>query len=195
MKKLILVIGAPGSGKTTDSSLVAKHHSDKMTSYSLGDVMRDEIKKGSALGKISNDYISKGELVPTAVVIDILYNTIINAPTDIVLVDGFPREDDQMKTFGDVLFNKKDTIELVSVIELQVDEETAMKRVLGENDDIEKRRLFNKAMKIYKNAIREIEDFYKDKNLLKVIDASRDIKEVVADIDKFLEDKIAELHK
>ena len=195
MKKLILVIGAPGSGKTTDSSLVAKHHSDKMTSYSLGDVMRDEIKKGSALGKISNDYISKGELVPTAVVIDILYNTIINAPTDIVLVDGFPREDDQMKTFGDVLFNKKDTIELVSVIELQVDEETAMKRVLGENDDIEKRRLFNKAMKIYKNAIREIENFYKDKNLLKVIDASRDIKEVVADIDKFLEDKIAELHK
>ncbi len=195
MKKLILVIGAPGSGKTTDSSLVAKHHSDKMTSYSLGDVMRDEIKKGSALGKISNDYISKGELVPTAVVIDILYNTIINAPTDIVLVDGFPREDDQMKTFGDVLFNKKDTIELVSVIELQVDEEIAMKRVLGENDDIEKRRLFNKAMKIYKNAIREIEDFYKDKNLLKVIDASRDIKEVVADIDKFLEDKIAELHK
>ncbi|MCK5853761.1 MAG: nucleoside monophosphate kinase, partial [Sulfurovaceae bacterium] len=66
-KKLILIIGAPGSGKTTDATLVAKNHTDSITSYSLGDMLKEEIAKETTLGKINNDYISKGELVPTAI--------------------------------------------------------------------------------------------------------------------------------
>ncbi|HIC79233.1 MAG TPA: AAA family ATPase, partial [Sulfurovum sp.] len=43
MKKLFLLIGAPGSGKTTDASLIAKKHSDKIVHYSTGDMLREEV--------------------------------------------------------------------------------------------------------------------------------------------------------
>lgn len=50
-KKLILLIGAPGSGKTTDGKLVAKNHANEITSYSMGELIDKEIKSGSATGK------------------------------------------------------------------------------------------------------------------------------------------------
>ena len=59
-KKLFLVIGAPGSGKTTDASIIAKRHKEHIVHYSTGDMLRDEIASGSELGELINTYIKKG---------------------------------------------------------------------------------------------------------------------------------------
>jgi adenylate kinase len=182
-KKLILLIGAPGSGKTTDGKIVADECQTEITSYSLGEVLKDEIKKGGKIGKIINDYVSKGELVPTSLTIDEVCKTILDAPTDIVLIDGFPREMEHVKIFGDVINNLK-RVELISVIEVRVSEETARKRYFKNHNESEE--VFNHSMKIYKETIAEIEEYYNKHNILKVIDGERDLDIVVEEIKSYL---------
>ena len=190
LKRLILLIGAPGSGKTTDGKVIAKNHPD-ITSYSLGELLKEEIARGTATGKIINDYVSKGDLVPTAIAIDTLCSAIKKAPTEVVLVDGFPRKEKHMKIFADVVFNESDKVDLISVIEVRVSEDVARERVLGQDATKEQEELFNHQMAVYKDAIEHIEEFYNHDNLLKVIDGERDVDVVVAEIDAFLQDKVA----
>lgn len=191
LKKLILLIGAPGSGKTTDGNNIAKNHSD-ITHYSTGDLLKSEVKKETKLGKINKGFIENGELVPTDIVIDTIVGAVKNAPTDIVLLDGFPRKEKQMKFFADCL-NNVDGIELSSVIEIRVSEDVSRERVLGSDDSKteENVNIFNNTMRIYKETITEIEEFYNQNNLLKVIDGERDVSVVVEDIDNFLQEQIA----
>ena len=190
-KKLILLIGAPGSGKTTDGSAVAKNHAE-ITAYSIGNLLKDEVEKHTKLGKINSDYIERGELVPTAIAIDTIMTAVKNAPTDIVLLDGFPRKEKQMKIFADILSGNK-TIELDSIIEIRVSEAVARERVLGREDarTDASEEVFNNRMRIYQETIANIEEFYNKDNLLKVIDGEREISVVVDEIDSFLKNHIA----
>ena len=75
MKKLFLIIGAPGSGKTTDASIIAKNDS-KFSHYSTGDLLRAEVASGSDLGRLIDSFISKGNLVPLDVVVNTIVSTI-----------------------------------------------------------------------------------------------------------------------
>ena len=186
-KKLILLIGAPGSGKTTDAEAIAQNHKE-ITSYSLGSLLVKESKKDTKLGKISRDYMEKGDLVPTAIVIDTLCSAIQNAPTDVVLIDGFPRKEKQMKFFGDLVADVN-RVDLLSVIEIRVSRETAKRRVetLGDfNKDV-----FCHAMDLYEETIKEIEEFYNHDGLLRVINGEQSVSAVINDIDEFLQYKVA----
>jgi len=186
-KKLILLIGAPGSGKTTDATAIAENHKE-ITSYSLGVLLAEEAKKETKLGKINRDYIEKGDLVPTSIVIDTICGAIQNAPTEIVLIDGFPRKEKQMKLFGDLVADVN-RVDLYSVIEIRVSREVAKARsekLADYNADV-----FCHAMDVYDSTIAEIEEFYNHDGLLKVIDGERDSVDVIADIDKFLQEKVA----
>lgn len=186
-KKLILIIGAPGSGKTTDAMAIAENHKE-ITSYSLGSLLIEEAKKDTKLGKINRDYMEKGDLVPTAIVIDTLCSAIQKAPTDVVLIDGFPRKDKQMKFFGD-LVQDVNRVDLVAVIEIRVSRETARKRVEALGDF--KKDVFCHAMDLYEDTIKEIEEFYNHDGLLRVINGERKASEVIEEIDEFLQYKVA----
>jgi len=181
-KKLILLIGAPGSGKTTDTKAIASNHKE-VTSYSLGELLKDESQKDTKLGKINRDYIKKGDLVPTAIVIDTICTTIQNAPTDIVLIDGFPRKAKQMKLFADLVADVN-RVDLHAVIEIRVSEEVARQRVESFSDFDED--VFAHSMEIYQETISEIEKFYNHDALLKVIDGEQEALVVIAEIDAFL---------
>ena len=197
MKKLFLIIGAPGSGKTTDASIIAEKNSDKIVHYSTGDMLRAEVASGSELGKTIDSYISKGQLVPLEIVIDTIINAIKNAPKDVVIIDGFPRSVEQMVELDKILENE-DEIKLVSVIEARVSEEVAKQRILGRaaeaapgeqrSDDNEE--VFYNRMKIYNEPLAEIQKFYTDKNLLKVIDAERTLEEIVDEMEAFVKENI-----
>jgi len=197
MKKLFLIIGAPGSGKTTDASIIAEKNSDQIVHYSTGDMLREEVASGSELGQTIESYISKGALVPLNIIVDTIVSAIKNAPVDNVLIDGYPRSTEQMTAF-DELVSKEDDIELASVIEVRVSEEVARERILGRraeaapgeerSDDSEE--VFNDRMKIYTDPLAEIQAFYTEKNLLEVISGERTLDEVVADMEAFVKSKI-----
>ncbi len=187
-KKLILLIGAPGSGKTTDGKTVASECVTQITSYSLGEILKQEIEKGGKIGKIIDDYVSKGDLIPTSLTIDEVCKTIADAPTDIVLIDGFPREMEHVKIFGDVINNLK-RVELISVIEVRVSEAVARERYFKNHNESEE--VFEHSMKVYQATISEIEEYYNKQNILKIIDGERDLDVVVNDIKDYLKSLVS----
>src|SRR5574344_289330 len=185
MKKLFLIIGAPGSGKTTDAELIAKRH-ENITHYSTGDMLRAEMAKNSDIGKEIAKYVNAGNIVP----IKIAIQTIVNAITPTIIIDGYPRSLEQMSALDEYLKNEKE-LELVSCIEVVVSEEVAKDRVLGRNrGDDDKIEVFNNRMSVYIEPLKDIQDFYESKNILKKIDGERTIEEIVDEMESFILSKI-----
>ncbi|MEA3434697.1 MAG: adenylate kinase [Campylobacterota bacterium] len=181
-KKLILLIGAPGSGKTTDAKLIAEKHSESITSYSTGDLIKEEIQNETAVGNIAKSFVEKGELVPTQIVVELIVDAVNKASTDVILLDGFPGKEKQLQYFCDHIFNN-DKIKLMSVLEIKVNDELAEKRWIASGRSEE---VFEQEMKSYKASLSEIEQHYEGKNILKVIDGEKDLDRVIKDIDSYL---------
>lgn len=190
MKMLFLIIGAPGSGKTTDAELIAQKH-ENITHYSTGDMFRAEAATGSQLGKTIDKYISAGNIVPIEIAIETILSAIKNAPTEVVVIDGYPRSIEQMEALDQYLATENE-VELINIIEVEVSEDVARERVLGRSrgaDD--NNEVFNNRMKVYTEPLGDIQSFYKDKNLLTKINGERTIEEIVDEMDSFIQSKIA----
>mgnify|MGYP001950125885 CR=1 FL=1 len=195
MKKLFLIIGAPGSGKTTDASIIAGRHTESIVHYSTGDMLREEVASKSELGKTIDGYITQGDLVPLDIIMDTIMTAIKNAPADVILIDGYPRSVEQMQALDEMLEKQKE-IELVSVIEVRVSEYVAKERILGRAAEAEVVRsddsveVFFDRMKIYTTPLEEIQTFYINKDLLEIIDGERTLDLIVKEMEIFILNKL-----
>ncbi len=194
MKKLFLIIGAPGSGKTTDAELIAQKH-DSITHYSTGDMFRAEIASGSQRGALIDSFVSKGNLVPIEIAIETIVTAIKNAPSDVVIIDGYPRSAEQMNAL-DTYLKEEPEVSLVNVIEVTVSKEVACQRVLGRAADADVARdddnveIFNNRMKLYTDPLLVIQEFYTSKDLLTQFNGERTIEVIVNEMDAFIQSKI-----
>ncbi len=119
MKNLV-IFGAPGSGKGTQSDiLVEKYGFDHI---STGDVLRAEIKAGSELGRTAKEFIDNGQLIPDSLMIDILAATYDALPKEQgVIFDGFPRTIPQAEALKAMLAERGTTVH--AMLELNVPDE------------------------------------------------------------------------
>jgi adenylate kinase len=128
--------------------------------------------------------------VPINIAITTITNAIKNAPSDIVILDGYPRSIEQMDALEDFL-NKDSNIILTNIIEVEVSQETARDRVLGRArgaDD--NNEVFDNRMKVYLEPLDAIRDFYKNKKLLTIISGEGTIEEIVLEMEHFIQSKI-----
>ena len=189
MKKLFLIIGAPGSGKTTDAEMIADKHTN-ITHYSTGDMFRAEVASGSQRGQVIEKYINAGNIVPIDIAIETIIGAIKKAPSDVIVIDGYPRSLEQM-TELDKYLEKESEVQLINVIEVTVSEEVARERVLGRargDDDNEK--VFINRMKVYTEPLLNIQKYYESKNILQKINGERTIEEIVNEMDSFIQSKL-----
>jgi len=127
--RLIFVVGGPGSGKGTQcEQLVNKH---KFEHLSTGDLLRAEVKSGSEKGKELQKTMSEGGLVTTKDLLELLEAEMNKkgwGKCQPFLIDGFPRNEENVTVFGEML---KDKITLLGVLNFEVSEEEMKRRCLG----------------------------------------------------------------
>jgi adenylate kinase len=127
----LIIFGAPGTGKGTQSANIAKRY--HLIHLSTGDIMREEIKNGSIIGKLAAKFIDKGLLVPDSVILKQLYHKASEhyQPNGFIF-DGFPRTIVQAEAL-DKMLNKKQ-IPVSMVIYLDVSEEELYKRIISRSN-------------------------------------------------------------
>jgi adenylate kinase len=135
----IILCGAPGCGKGTQSELLKKKYN--ITHFSTGDILRAEIKAGTEIGLQAEEFISKGMLVPDEMIIGMLMKQIdgMNPQASGMILDGFPRTVEQARQLELLLAerNKETTL----LIDIQVEEQELINRLLlrgqisGRSDD------------------------------------------------------------
>lgn len=131
----IILFGAPGSGKGTQAEVISQNL--KLKHISLGDILREEVKKESGLGKEVKGYMDKGSLVPDRVVGKVIETRIKTAG---FLLDGYPRNLAQAELLDQILAKNNSFID--KVLYLEVDEATIVSR-------LSKRRLCPACGRIY----------------------------------------------
>ena len=165
----IVMFGAPGSGKGTQSELLIKTY--RLFHISTGDVLRDHIKRGTELGKTAKGFIDKGQLIPDDLMIHILASVVDDNKDNAqngVIFDGFPRTIAQAEALEKMLADRGTGVS--AVIGLDVPEEILVARLLnrgkecGRSDD--NMETINDRLKVYHNSTAPLKDFYARKGLL-----------------------------
>ena len=172
----IVIFGAPGSGKGTNSAILVDTF--KLDHISTGDVLRGEIKNGTELGKIAQSYIDHGNLIPDELMIDILaskYDSFKGSKG--VIFDGFPRTIAQADALKKMLEERGEKIS--TMINLEVDESLLMDRLLrratleGRADDNEE--TIKKRFEVYHNQTAPLIEWFKAEGVYKGIVYAEDM--------------------
>jgi adenylate kinase len=209
---IVILLGAPGSGKGTQSMRLAAKFG--FTHLATGDMFRGEIAQGTALGLKAQDYLKSGKLVPDAVTIEMVAGKIEKGGN--YLLDGFPRTVDQALGLTQILKQNATDVNLVAYLTLPEGE--AIKRmasrrvckncaavynaltsptkdegvcdkcggpVVQREDDTE--ATAKKRLMVFEDQTHPLVAYYKGEQLLKEIDASRTPAAVEADLSAAIE--------
>lgn len=185
----IVLFGAPGSGKGTQSARLIDEYG--LYHISTGELLRDHIRRGTELGKTADSYISKGQLIPDELMIDILDHTLDTEAKGKsgVVFDGFPRTIPQAEALKELL--AKRGTELHAVIGLEVPEDELMERMIKRGKDTgradDNPETIKNRLKVYHEQTHPLRDYYTKEGKYKAINGSGVVDEIFNDIKTALE--------
>ncbi len=124
----VVLVGPPGAGKGTQAQFLASHLS--IPKISTGDIFRDNVSHGTALGRRAQAYMERGDLVPDEVTIAMVTDRLADEDTQAgFLLDGFPRNVPQAETLKKMLLSWDTKLDVV--LELVVDDDEVVRRLSG----------------------------------------------------------------
>ena len=179
----IVIFGAPGSGKGTQSERIVEKYG--INHISTGDVLRAEIKNGTELGKTAKGYIDQGQLIPDELMIDILASVFDSfKDSKGVIFDGFPRTIAQAEALKKMLAERGQDVSVM--VDLEVPEDELMVRLIkrgkdsGRADDNEETN--KKRLHVYHSQTAPLIDWYKNEKKYQHINGLGTMEGIFAEI-------------
>ena len=189
----LVIFGAPGSGKGTQSEKLIDRYG--LHHISTGEVLRSHIAKGTELGKIANNYISKGHLIPDDLMINILADEFDNRPNDKgVIFDGFPRTSPQAQALRQLLEERGTKVH--AVVGLEVPEDELIERLInrgkisGRSDD--NPEAIKERLDVYHNQTSPLKDYYTNEKKYHSIHGLGSVDEIFGRIEDELKSIVAD---
>jgi adenylate kinase len=199
----VALLGPPGAGKGTQAKRITQETG--LVHLSSGDILRDEVSRATELGRTASSYMELGELVPDALIIDMIRGRIESAGTGFLL-DGFPRTVDQAEALGEIT-------PLDVVINIELAREEVVRRltarrvcsgcgviynllydppeeestcaacggVLLQRDD-DKQAVIENRYDVYERSTAPLIDYYRDRGLLCDVDGTRSSDAILSEI-------------
>lgn len=181
----VVIFGAPGSGKGTQSERIIKEYG--LHHISTGEVLRDHIARGTELGKIVDGYISRGQLIPDDLMVRVLASVLDDNPEKTskgVIFDGFPRTIPQAESLKKMLAERGS--EVHAVIGLEVPEEELIRRMLQRgketgraDDNID---TITKRLKVYHEQTAPLREYYEQEGNYLPVEGCGDVDRIFFDI-------------
>ncbi|HEU4910953.1 MAG TPA: adenylate kinase [Actinomycetes bacterium] len=172
----LLLIGAPGAGKGTQAVRLAERLG--ITHISSGDLLRKHVTEGTPLGRQAQQYVSRGDLVPDALVLDMLRKPIIAAShSGGYVLDGFPRTVEQAETAYDTARELGVAVQVA--IYLHVERAELIRRLLARgrgSEDTEE--VIEHRLAVYEQKTRPMIDYYAERERLVTVNGARPVDEV-----------------
>lgn len=158
----IVLFGAPGCGKGTQAQRLKEHYG--LDHVSTGEVIRDEIRRGTELGRSMESYIKEGKLAPDSIVIGMIANYVADhLDAKGCIFDGFPRTTVQAEEFDKIL--AKHGLKVDIMVDIHVPEEELVRRILlrgkdsGRADDASE-EVIRERLAVYHRQTAVVADYY-----------------------------------
>jgi adenylate kinase len=180
----VLLVAPPGAGKGTQGTLIATHFG--IPHIATGDLLRDHVARGTDLGRAVQDHLSRGELVPDEIVLDMVRTAFAEAKTGSggYVLDGMPRNMAQAKALYEIGRGMEMTANVA--LHLKADDEELTRRLLaraaveGRSDDTED--VIRRRLALYHEVTHPIVDWYAARGILVSVDAVRPVERVARQI-------------
>ena len=197
--KVLYVLGGPGSGKGTQCEQFIKAF--KFKHLSAGELLREEIKRGTPLGEEINGYVTQGLLVPGETAVNLLKSAMRERGWEkhVFIIDGYPRNFDNIECWQAIM---KDDVDVVGALYLSCTEETMQARIMkrgltsGRSDD--NAEAFKTRIKVYLTETQPVIDHFGKIGKLFEVSANGSVEECFVEAKRVIEDlgldKIEELN-
>jgi adenylate kinase len=197
---IVVFLGPPGAGKGTQAQRLVEEKG--FIHISTGDLLREAVKNQTPLGLKAKEYMDRGELVPDDLIVALIKEKLPDEGN--VILDGFPRTVAQAEALEKML--KESGKKLDAVILFEVPDEVVIERLSGrridpktgkvyhikynpppegieviQRDD-DKEEVIRKRLEVYRKQTKLLVDYYKEKGLLKVVDATKPPEDVYKEL-------------
>jgi adenylate kinase len=185
----IVLFGPPGAGKGTQAKRLKEKFD--LVHLSTGDILRSEIKKKTKLGKVAQQYIDDGNLVPDEVAIGMIENKLNeHTKTKGFIFDGFPRTTAQAKALDELLESRKTPVSIMLALVVEKDELVkrllARGKVSGRADDQDQSIIENR-IHIYEKETAPLISYYDDQGKYMAVSGMGTIDEIFTNLCKVIE--------
>lgn len=175
MAKRLIFLGPPGAGKGTQAQIMAENH--QIPHISTGDILRAAVAEATPLGIKAKDYMNRGELVPDALILDLIQHRLSYEDTvNGWILDGFPRNVNQAAFLEELLTKLAQNADCV--LNLEVPDEVLVSRLLERKRKDDNEVTIRRRLEVYHQDTVPVIDFYQQRSTLKTIDGDRTMAEV-----------------
>ena len=172
----MLLIGAPGAGKGTQAKLIAERF--HIAHISSGDLLRTHVQENTTIGRAAREFLAKGDLVPDAIVMDMLRKPVVAASeAGGYVLDGFPRTVEQAKAAYETAQELGVAVEVAIYLEVPTQELTRrlLARGRGKDDTPE---VIEHRLEVFEAMTRPMLDYYAEREELITVNGARPVHEV-----------------